>query len=110
MSTMPRLDVQAIYNALDYDWWQDNQINDSGPLFQSTTIYFQDLIGNWHAFTSTGPCPQNPDYTVDPTTREYYVKDYLMWEAARWLANAQAAGSITNIKPVAYQVFPIFGH
>ena len=106
-----QLDKQAIYNDLDYSWWLDNQPNDYGQqnnTFQSANIYFQDTLGNWHLYTSTGPCPQNPDGSIDPTTRQYYVENYLMWDTANWLHNGQCAGGITNIEPKEFQELPIY--
>lgn len=102
------MNKQQIYNDLDYDWWTDSQINQSGTVFQSAVLYFQDTLANWHSFTSVGCCPTNPDYTIGPTTREYYVKDYLMWETTHWLRNAQCSGGITNVKPRDYQPMPIY--
>lgn len=105
---MPRASLQQIYDALNYDWWLDNQINGSGPIFQSADLYFRDGLNNWHNYMSTGCCPQNPDYTLDPATRQSYVKNYLMWLAALWLENGQCAGGITNAKPASYQPMPIY--
>lgn len=106
-----RLNKDEIYALLNYSWWVDNQPNDDGQqnnTFQSANIYFQDTIGNYHYYCSTGPCPQNSDGSVDPTTREYYIKNYLMWDTANWLANAQCSGNITNIEPKEYHPLPIY--
>lgn len=103
-----RLDLDAIYALLNYDWWIDNQQFEGGATYQSATVYFKDVVGNYHAYTSTGACPENPDYTIDPTTREYYVKNYLMKDTANYLANGQCAGDITNVEPKAYQPMPIY--
>lgn len=103
-----RLTKDDIYNLLNYDWWIDNQQFEGGAYYQSANIYFQDTIGNYHYYCSTGACPQNPDYTIDPTTREYYIKNYLMRDTANWLANGQCSGGITNIEPKEYQPLPIY--
>jgi hypothetical protein len=105
---MPPLSVQAIYDALHYDWWQDIQ-NLGNPVYQATSVYWQDLIGKWHIFTSTGPCPANPDGSIDASMREYYVRDTLMWDTARQLANTGCSGGITNVAPREWQPLPIYG-
>lgn len=104
-----RLSPQQIFVDLDADWWQDNAQFVGGATWQSATIYFQDVIGNWHSYTSSGPCPENPDRTVDPTTRQYYVQS-LMRDTANYLYNGQCAGGITNIRPASFQPMPIYGH
>lgn len=104
-----RLDLDSIYNDLNYNWWVDNQQSSGGAIWQSATIYYQDTIGNWHAFTSNGPAPENSDNTLDPTTREFYVKNYLMRDTALQLYDGYCAGGITNARPAAYQPMPIYG-
>ena len=107
--SLARLTEQEIYDALDYNWWTDVQPRGDGTAFwQQAMIYFQDTIGNYHAYGSTGTCPENPDRSIDSTTREYYIKNGLMWDTARWLANGQCAGAITNARPKEYQPMPIY--
>jgi len=102
------MNLQQIYNALDYDWWADTEQTINGPTFQTANIYFQDGLGNWHYFCSNGPCPENPDGSLDNPTREQYVKGGLMWDTARQLLNGQCEGGITNIKPAGYRPQPIY--
>jgi hypothetical protein len=104
-----RLNLQQILDDLNADWWVDNQQFTGGAVYQSATVYFQDTLGNWHSFTSTGACPENADYTVDPTTRTYYVQS-LMRDCAAQLYNGQCAEGITNQKPRAFQPIPVYPH
>ena len=108
MSTLPRISVTDIYNALNPDWWVDTQPSGAGTYYwQQAMIYFQDKNGNYHAYGSTGTAPENSNGSVEPTTRQYYVQA-LMRDTANWLYNAQCSGGITNIEPKNYQPLPIY--
>ena len=100
---MTGLNPSQILADLDYDWWQDQQQFIGGTYYQSAEIFWQDNIGNWHAFTSTGPCTANPDGSIDATTREWYVKDVLMAEAVRQIGNTGCSGGITNLAPKGFK-------
>ncbi len=104
---LTRLNKDEIYNLLDPSWWIDNSQFLDGSTFQSANIYFQDTIGNYHYYCSTGPSPENSNYSVDPTTRTYYI-EYLMRDSANWLYNGQCSGNISNIEPKEYQPIPIY--
>jgi hypothetical protein len=104
---MPRLNVQQILADLNSTWWIDNQQFIGGALWQSATIYYQDTIGQWHSYTSTGVCPENPDYSIDPDTRTNYVQA-LMRDTANYLANGQCASGITNVQPREWQPVAIY--
>lgn len=98
---MTTLTTEQIYNDLNYNWWVDDDLPD-GQICPSTMLYFTDKAGNTDSLMSVGAI----DYAN--TNRQDYVQNYLMWEAARALANGKCAGNITNIKPNNFQVFPIY--
>lgn len=104
---MTPLSIDEIYNDLDINWWIDQGISPPGsPANQlqlpSTMLYYKDKANNWNAFQSVGV----KDYENTDITD--YVQNYLMWEAARQLNVGHCTGSITNVKPQDYQVFPIY--
>ena len=106
------LPADQILPLLDSSWWTTNYLNppttveandDGYPQFvPSTMLYFKDDIGNYHQWQSTG--------VLDPFATDQldnYIQT-LMKEAAYELANLKCAGSITNVRPADYQVFPIY--
>lgn len=101
---MTPLTADQIYADLNYDWWTDTYpIDKNGPICPATMLYFTDIAGNTDSFESVG--------VLDPgayANRQDYIENYLMWEAARQLANGQCTGNISNIKPQNYQVYPIY--
>lgn len=96
---MTALNPAQILDALSLDWWSDDQADIGAPIFQTATIYWQDLISKWHSFTATGPCTTNPDGTLDSERRTQYVKDILMAETVRQVGNTGCSGGITNMEP-----------
>ena len=94
------LTVQQIYNDLNPDWWSVDTLP-SGIECPSTMLYWTDEAGNIDSFMSTG-------VLGDPDNQTDYITNYLMWEAARQLANGQCVGSITNIAPKSYNPLPIY--
>jgi hypothetical protein len=108
ITVMTRLNNTQIFDALNPDWWVDSQQFLNGALWQTAEIFWQDLIGNYHSFSSIGPCTANSDGSVDATTRTNYIKDVLMAETVRQIANTGCSGGITNVRPKSYQPMPIY--
>ena len=103
------LTVDEVYALLDYSWWVDSTAPNSLITWQKADLYFNTEGGIVSHYGSLGACPQNADGTYDTTTRQYYVQDYLMYEAARALSNDQCTGNISNVQPSNYSAPYIYG-
>ena len=95
---MQLLDYQQIYADLDPLWWTASPFE--GQMAYFTDIYFTDPIGNVGHVPSWGTTSQ----TGDDLTQ--YI-EYLRGEVARQLVG-HTTGGLTNQRPSAYQVFPIY--
>lgn len=106
---MQPLNLQDCYNALDYTWWIDAYpLGTTGPVYPTTMIYFEMPASLYGVYVSTGPLILTDLQTEDPTTREYYVKNNLMWDTAKYLYNSKCVGNVTNTRPKEFQSFPIY--
>ena len=106
---MQPLTLSQIYDALDPTWWVDAYpLGTTGPVYPTTMIYFTNPSGTYGNYVSTGPMILTENQTEDPTTREYYISNNLMWDTARYLHLSQCTGNVTNIQPPEFQVFPIY--
>jgi hypothetical protein len=100
---MTQLNPTQILAALDPSWWIDSQQFLAGAIYQTATVYWNDLIGKPHVWTSMGPCTAEPDGSLDPDTRTNYIKDILMAETVRQIGNTGCSGGITNIEPKGFK-------
>lgn len=88
------LPVDTIFAEIDPDWYEVKQPTENGQTWYSAQLYFHGPTGAYAFYSSTGPTTG----TVDA----------LRWDAARYLANAQCSGSITNQRPPSFQPRPIY--
>lgn len=106
------LPADQILPLLDSSWWTVNYLNppdtvnanDDGypQIMPMTMLYFIDESGQYRQWQSTG--------VLDPFATDQqanYIQE-LMNEAAYELSNLGCVGSITNVKPQSFQVFPIY--
>lgn len=102
MASPSRLSADAIYDLLDSSWWVTATVI-AGQLNPSTMLYYATESGQYGSFMSVGDLDYMRELDVPS-----YVEDYLMWEAARQLANGGCTGSITNILPKTFVANPIY--
>jgi hypothetical protein len=89
-----RLPTDTIYADISPSWYETVQPTENGQTWYSAQLYFQGPTGAYGFYSSTGP-----------TTGAI---DALRRDAARYLANSQCTGGITNIMPKSFQYTPVY--